>query len=212
MYKSFVAELNIKSKGCFQNKRKIGKWRKVLENSTMKFRNAVTKAIEFRKNESTSMTQKIRDLRNDILNIPSHVFGEHKRCAEIGYFCNGTLKDGEQNIVPQLTELGLFEKLEVAITHLSIFCESLLYNVNSNSVESYNSIISKFIGGKRINFGLRGSYQSRCSGSVLQFNTQRVMTSLCNSMNKITPTTAVKVENNRKRNNDKKEKRYKLQS
>lgn len=158
----------------------------------------MTKAVEYRLNELTSMPEKIRNLRNDILNIPSHVFGEHKRCAEIGYFCDGTLKDGEENVVPQLTELGLFQKLEVAVTYLSLFCKSLLYSVNSNSVESYNSIVSKFIGGKQINFGLKGSYQTRCASSVVQFNTQQVMTTFCKSISKNAPNTAIKMEMKRK--------------
>jgi len=34
--------------------------------------------------------------------------------------------------------------------------QSLIYNVNNNTVERFNSVIAKFVGGKRVKFSLRG--------------------------------------------------------
>lgn len=34
---------------------------------------------------------------------------------------------------------------------------SLIYHVNNNCVETYNSVVAKYIGGKRVNFSLRGN-------------------------------------------------------
>ncbi|CAI6354556.1 unnamed protein product [Macrosiphum euphorbiae] len=47
---------------------------------------------------------------------------------------------------------------------------SLIYNVNNNSVEGYNSVVAKYVGGKRINFSHKGSYQARCTAAVLSYN------------------------------------------
>lgn len=38
---------------------------------------------------------------------------------------------------------------------------SLIYNVHNNVVEGFNSVIAKYVGGKRINFSLRGTYLIR---------------------------------------------------
>lgn len=48
-----------------------------------------------------------------------------------------------------------------------------MHNVNNNLAESYNSIIGKFVGGKRINFSLKGAYTTRCEGAALSFNSPK---------------------------------------
>jgi len=45
-----------------------------------------------------------------------------------------------------------------------------MYNYNNNAAELYNSILAKFVGGKRVNFSLKGSYQLRCNIAVTAFN------------------------------------------
>ncbi|XP_034194815.1 uncharacterized protein LOC117611036 [Osmia lignaria lignaria] len=62
--------------------------------------------------------------------------------------------------------------------------ESLLYGLNNNAVESFNNIIAKFIGGKRINFGRKGSYQGRVSAAVLHYNSRESFSRLSIAMNK----------------------------
>src|SRR5436190_15381051 len=70
--------------------------------------------------------------------------------------------------------------------HVSAYSDSLLLNLTNNPAESFNSIICKEIGGKRINFGARGSYNARVTGAVAQYNTQQVLTRLheniCNTV------------------------------
>ncbi|KMQ86063.1 hypothetical protein RF55_15069, partial [Lasius niger] len=53
---------------------------------------------------------------------------------------------------------------------------ALLLKFTNDSAESFNSIICREIGGKRINFGNRGSYNARIAGAVVQYNTQQVLT------------------------------------
>jgi len=54
----------------------------------------------------------------------------------------------------------------------------LLLNLTNNPAELFNSIICKEIGGKRINFGVRDSYNARIAGTVVQYNTQQVLMQL----------------------------------
>jgi len=44
------------------------------------YRFAVTKAIQYRKEMNISLNEKVKLLKNDILNGPFHVFGCHDRC------------------------------------------------------------------------------------------------------------------------------------
>ena len=39
----------------------------------------------------------------------------------------------------------------------------------------YNSVISKFVGGKRVNFSLKGGYTTRCYGAALSYNSEKGM-------------------------------------
>lgn len=42
--------------------------------------------------------------------------------------------------------------------------------MNNNVAESYNSVVCKFTGGKRINYSLRYSYALRCTAAALFLN------------------------------------------
>ena len=167
--------------------RDVSKLKKAVTNSVMKIRNAVVKAVTFRRNNKVSWQYKISGLIKDLQNIPSHVFGEHKDCASLKYFCNVVLKKGEENLVPQLRMAGLFSKIENAMKRIIDNSESLLYQYTSNSVESCNAIICKFIGGKRIHFAKKGSYQTRVKASVVQYNTSKPMSVVCYAIGKEPP-------------------------
>ncbi|XP_050055732.1 uncharacterized protein LOC126549701 isoform X2 [Aphis gossypii] len=49
--------------------------------------------------------------------------------------------------------------------------DSLLMNVDNNVCEQFNSIINKHLAGKRINFSLRQSYNTRIESGVISYNT-----------------------------------------
>ncbi|KAJ8877089.1 hypothetical protein PR048_021541 [Dryococelus australis] len=74
------------------------------------------------------------ELRKDILNSPFHVFGDHSKCSERQYFCDGLPKPREVNLVQR------------AASNAS----SLILDVDNNMAENYNSVVAKFVGGKRI--------------------------------------------------------------
>ncbi|XP_070515096.1 uncharacterized protein [Cardiocondyla obscurior] len=174
--------------------RNISKLKKVVTNSVMKIRNAIVKAVTFRRNSKGSREHKLSGLIKDLQNIPSHVFGEHKDCPSLKYFCTGERKEGEENLVPQLHKAGLYLKIEIAMKRIIDNADSLLHQFTSNSVESCNGIISKLIGGKRIHFAKKGSYETRVKASTIQFNTSKAMTSACHAMGKEPPSQIQKVE------------------
>ncbi|KAK4883412.1 hypothetical protein RN001_006731 [Aquatica leii] len=69
----------------------------------------------------------------------------------------------------------LFFRLEQHLKMVWLNARSLLEDVDSNVVEHFNSIVAKHVGGKQINFSLRGSYQGRCAAAVVRFNTKIII-------------------------------------
>jgi len=110
------------------------------------------------------------ELQKGILNIPSYIFGEHKRCKERGRSCKDNREYNEKNYVPFLRLYGLYQKIQSAIIYLNAYSDNFLLNLTNNPAELFNSIICKEIGGKRVNFGACGSYNARIAGGV-QYNT-----------------------------------------
>lgn len=161
--------------------------RKVVGSNILRLRTAVTKAIAYRKNQpSLDVSQKLQNLRKDLVNSASHVFGEHKKCSDIGYFCSGP-KEGETNYVPALRECGMYQQIMRHISYLADNSRSLLLNLNNNTAEHFNAIVAKFIGGKRVNFTRKRSYQARCSAAVVSHNTRLPLYKLHKSMYDISP-------------------------
>ncbi|GFY73594.1 yqaJ domain-containing protein [Trichonephila inaurata madagascariensis] len=136
-------------------------------------------------------------LQKQILNAPYHIFGDHTKCLDC--FCDDD--KNEKNWIPDLLESGLLYKVMHVVSNLADNSKSLLFSANNNCVEQFNSIVAKFIGGKRINFCLRRSYLARCSGAVISHNSRSLISSVHKNMYNTSPGHFVKsVE--RKREND----------
>lgn len=149
---------------CRDSKNKNVLLRKIIGNRILRIRTAVTMAVLYRKGEtSKTEQQKITELRNDIINAPLHFFGSHDKCAS--YFCDRSKND--KNYTLQMRETGLLYKVMEVMNNLADYSKSLHFDANNNTVEQFNSIISNIIGGKRINFCLRRSYQTRCDAAVV---------------------------------------------
>lgn len=136
----------------------------------LRFRTAVVSAVKFRKAETKSFTQQICNLRNDIYNGPKHIFGCHDHCPV--YFCNGP-KENEKNLWLEFKESAVFLEFNRHLTRVANNASSLLHDVDTNMAECYNSIVNKLVGGKRINFSKKGSYQNRCIAAVANYNNKR---------------------------------------
>lgn len=65
---------------------------------------------------------------------------------------------------------GLYEDILMCINRLAYNADSLLRNMNNNAAEQYNSIVAKFVGGKRINYSMKGSYEMRCEAAAISYN------------------------------------------
>lgn len=76
----------------------------------------------------------------------------------------------EQNHVPDFKRLGIWEEIIRVRNTLIYHSESLMFSYNNNAAELYNSIVAKFVGGKRINFSKKGSYELRCNAAVTAYN------------------------------------------
>lgn len=152
--------------------------RKELVGNIERLCKAVTAAARYRRNEvlctpssfSTQLSNRIQNLRSDIQNIPMHVFGDHTACNK--YFCRRK-KINENNLIPELKHSGLLYKIMEIFHSLADNARSLLFDSSSNSAESFNSIVAKFIGGKRINYCFRGSYQARCNAAAVSHNANK---------------------------------------
>ncbi|KAK5644635.1 hypothetical protein RI129_001761 [Pyrocoelia pectoralis] len=133
-----------------------------------RFRTSITKALEFRKKQNLSTAEKTVLLRKDIANGPNHIFGEHSQCDD--YFCKR--RDvKENNLVSDLKLSGLYESVMNINKRLFDNASSLLHDVDTNAAETFNGVVAKFIGGKRINFSLKGAYETRCKAAGISYNT-----------------------------------------
>lgn len=82
----------------------------------------------------------------------------------------------------------------VPVKYLATHSKSLLYNVDTNTVEQFNSIICKHIGGKRINYCSRRSFQARCEASAVEWNTKHFVSILSQSLTGRMPALTKKIE------------------
>ena len=144
--------------------------RQMLKNNIERLRLAICCAIKYRRstNENTSEEQNAF-LKKDILNSIHHVFGNHEKCDT--YFCNGS-KDKEKNFIPELEQCGLYNDIVIHLNRLVNNSSSLLKNMTNNASENYNSVLAKFIGGKRVDFTRRGGYSLRCFAAGYSWNSQ----------------------------------------
>ncbi|KAF2901987.1 hypothetical protein ILUMI_04197 [Ignelater luminosus] len=143
------------------------------EKNELRLRWAVSKAITHRKDQKIPLKEKIELLKGDIDNSLSHVFGEHKECKAIGYFCEKPYNPSG-SLLSDLKMAGKYiENESCSLRRSRRQAPSLIYDVDNNRVEMFNSIIAKFTGGKTINYCQRRSYQSRCAAAVVSLNTRK---------------------------------------
>ncbi|XP_069361994.1 uncharacterized protein [Maniola hyperantus] len=151
--------------------------RKTLDLNILRLRKAIKGAVDHTsKLPNVTKEQKLNNLKQDLLNSPCHVFGDHEKCKP--YFCKGVI--GE-NFVPEMKKCGLWYDLFAALSLIVTNVESLLMAQTNNIAEQFNSIIAKFIGGKRVNYCLRGSYEMRCYAAAAKQNTGNLVKTLANA-------------------------------
>lgn len=139
---------------------------------------AIYSSIHHWKDTTLSLTleERILKLQADLINIPRHIFGNHKQCAE--YYASSCNKT-ETNIYDEIRfdKSGIFEKITTIMESVSSKANSLIHDVDSNIVEHFHSIVGKYVGGKRINFSLANSYEARTYIAVIHHNTSGAVNS-----------------------------------
>lgn len=129
-----------------------------------------TAATHWRAAADLSLTQKIKNLEEDIMNAPNHYFGVHTHCKS--YFCNKTTDPKAVDNLKSLKADGLYyEVLNLCQVYFAGNSKSLLENYTNNAAEEFNSVVAKYLGGKRVNYSLAGSYTARVCAAVVQYNT-----------------------------------------
>ncbi|KAJ6649467.1 hypothetical protein Bhyg_04703 [Pseudolycoriella hygida] len=117
-----------------------------------------------------SLPMKIRLLEKDILNAPAHYIGYHANCSS--YFCQKASVAGTVETVNALKNDGIYYEVQsLCQTYFGNNARSLLANYTNNPAEQFNGYVAKYLGGKRINYSLAGSYASRVAMAVVHFNT-----------------------------------------
>lgn len=85
------------------------------------------------------------------------------------YFCRGP-KECEKNLVPEIVKCGLMNEMSAILRRVIDNARSLLFDVDNNYCEQFNSVINKYIAGKRINFTQKQSYNTRVHAAIVSFN------------------------------------------
>jgi len=106
-------------------------------------------------------------LAKDIRNIPFHIFGRHTNCSS--YF-KCSLKDAEEDLVDVVKPKPMFQELVLALDRVASLSNSLIRRENTNIVESFMSVIAKYLEGKRKNPGGKFGYNLSVASAVLSFN------------------------------------------
>lgn len=115
-------------------------------------------------------------LRQNIVCVPHHVFGNHSKCDS--YYCDFNKHKSDVNFIPDMENSGELQKIYEAMGRLLDNVPSLLLNYDTNRVECFNSVLVKHNGGKRVNFTAAGSQTGRNDTSVIDFNTKHLGSSI----------------------------------
>lgn len=54
-------------------------------------------------------------------------------------------------------------------TNTAVYVQGRLLEMK-NAAELYNSLVAKFVGDKRTNFSMKGSYNTRCEAEAISYN------------------------------------------
>jgi len=85
------------------------------------------------------------------------------------YFCRGP-KECKKNLFPKIVKFGLMNEMSDILRRSIDNARSLLFDVDNNYCEQFNSVINKYIAGKQINFTQKQSYNTRVHAAIVSFN------------------------------------------
>lgn len=143
----------------------------------------------------------IKKLHHDINMSFQHAYSNHDNCNKS--VCSKT----SLQVPHEIFKCHIWAQIRSIAGSVASQARSLIEDVDSNVVERFNSVIAKFVGGKRVNYALRRSYQGRCAGAVVSFNSGKIYATVLKRINQCSPSKRLKIfEANieKKRDNNKK--------
>lgn len=132
----------------------------------------------------------VKKLHNDVNTSIKHAFNNHDEC-NLNICLKAKTKEGSQS--QDILNGHLWQKIRFLTANVASNARSLIENVDSNVVERFNGVIAKFVGGKRVNYALKRSYQARCAGAVIAFNSKKIHTTVSKNMYKKSPSKRLKI-------------------
>lgn len=164
--------------------------RKTLTNEkVMSMRKVIVKSIKYHKSSGTPKNLSTTLLHNDIVNSIAHAYGDHHLCSDYNCSKEKNITGSTMKLVQNSTFLF---RVKSIIATAANKARSLIEDVDTNAVERFNSVIAKFVGGKRINFSSRRGYQGRCAAAVVSYNNEKAISSVQKSILGKSPTGKVK--------------------
>lgn len=109
----------------------------------------------------------VGQLKKDIRNSVSHVFGDHSMCRQ--HLCE-TVGEIEESKMDELKDTGCHHHVYSAVASLLAKAHLLIENETNNRAELFMSILARFNMGKRLNLIQRGSFQTRSYLTGLRYN------------------------------------------
>lgn len=82
---------------------------------------------------------------------------------------------------------AISREIDTIVSRLSSNANSLIYDVDNNICEQFNSVINKFLGGKRINFSQKSSYSTRVHAAVISFNSKEYLRTIKKHVTQTSP-------------------------
>ncbi len=128
-------------------------------------------AAKYWRESNVELIDKITKLEEDVFNAPSHYFGVHDKCRS--YFCKKKTEQGAIDNMNLMKQDGIYyEIMNLIQTYFAGNAKSLLEGNSNNQAEQFNNVVAKYLGGKRVNFSLAGSYGARVAMAVVQHNSE----------------------------------------
>lgn len=162
--------------------------RNILTNSfILSGRKYICDAIKNHNCSEDRKSEGIKKLHKDICNAMCHAYGYHDECNKL--ICSANTESAD---IKKKFNTHLFTRIRYITGNVASQARSLIENVDSNVVERFNGVIAKFIGGKRINYALKRSYQARCAGAIVSFNSGKILTTVQKNIYNQSPSLQVK--------------------
>lgn len=124
----------------------------------------INHAIPF---HSIPTPQAIENLKKELRNGPSHVFGCHFKCGD---FCKRKEDDPEGDVSSIVHASGVLSAVEKTVNQVLV-CDAntLIFNATNNPAETFMSQLAKTYGGKRVDHSKAGGINRRSRIATLAY-------------------------------------------